>query len=64
MGIPTKYCLLIKDLSAVAWQSTYTVVCASAENNPQGNKLDATFGIGLQNTDKLFIIKLSEFISV
>lgn len=31
MSVPTKYCLLIKDLSTVAWKCTYTVDCASAE---------------------------------
>lgn len=63
MSVPTKYYLLIKDLSTVAWKSTYTVVCASAENNRQGNSSDARLGIGLQNMDKLFLIKLSVLIS-
>lgn len=63
MRVPTKCCLLIKDLSTVAWKSTYIVVRASAENSPQGNSLDARFGIGLQNIDKLFLIKLSDLIS-
>lgn len=63
VSIPTKYHLLIKDLSTVAWKSTYTVVCALAENNQQGNSLDARFGIGLQNIDKPFLTKLSDLIS-
>lgn len=62
MSVPPKYCALIKDLSTVALISTYTVVCASAESNPQENSWDARFGIDLWNTDKHFLIKLSDLI--
>lgn len=62
VSVTTKCFLLIKDPSTVEIH-TYTVDCASAENNQQADSWDARFGIGLQNIEKLFLIKLSDLIS-